>query len=183
MISRINQYQELYIRLGVSNCNYSFATQNSMEDVVKDFERCKSNYFRFPEDLMIRETVPGQDTSAELEMIVHCEEKVDVNCLNEYGHTPLGTAAFVGSMKCCEVLIQLGADVDKRDADRWTALHYAMARGYLDTVKYLVFCGGDIHALNNDGESPLDFTQDDGIRQLLLDCFEEHSKRNPSIEV
>lgn len=78
------------------------------------FEKCNSKSIRFPEDLIIRETVPGQDTSKELEMIVHSENKIDVNCFNEYGHTALSTAAFVGSMKCCKILVELGAEVGKR---------------------------------------------------------------------
>ena len=136
---------------------------------------------RFPEDLIIRETVPGQDTSKELEMIVQSEEKVDVNCFNEYGHTALSTAAFVGSMKCCKILVELGAEVGKRDEDGWTAMHYAMAKGYLDIVKYLIMCGGDIYVKNNDGDSPLEFVEDEQVRDVLLACYEKHSKTKTEV--
>lgn len=145
------------------------------------FEKCNSKSIRFPEDLIIRETVPGQDTSKELEMIVHSENKIDVNCFNEYGHTALSTAAFVGSMKCCKILVELGAEVGKRDEDGWTAMHYAMAKGYLDIVKYLIMCGGDIHIQNNDGDSPLQFVEDDEIRQVLLACYEKYSMRKTEV--
>ena len=151
-------------------------------DTAKDgIENRKSNFIRFPEDLIIRETVPGQDTSEELEMIVKSEDKIDVNCFNEYGHTALSTAAFVGSMKCCKILVELGAEVGKRDEDGWTAMHYAMAKGYLDIVKYLIMCGGDIYVQNNDGDSPLEFVEDEEIRHVLLACYERHSKRKTEV--
>lgn len=142
---------------------------------------CDAIPTRFPEDLIIRETVPGQDTTKELEMIAQSEEKVDVNCFNEYGHTALSTAAFVGSMKCCKILVELGAEVGKRDEDGWTAMHYAMAKGYLDIVKYLIMCGGDICVKNNDGDSPLEFVEDDQIKDVLLACYERHSKRQTEV--
>lgn len=154
-----------------------------MEEVDKNFATDKSSLFiRFPEELIVGETLPGQDSSVELEMIVDSENKLDVNCLNEYGHTALGTAAFVGSIRCCEVLIRLGADVSKKDADGWTAMHYAMARGYLNIVKYLILFGGDLNVVNNDGDSPLEFIEDDEMRQVLLDFFDEHSKEKLSVQ-
>jgi hypothetical protein len=130
---------------------------------------------RFPEDLIVRETVPGQDTSKELEAILHSEHKFDVNYFNDYGHTALGTSAFVGSLKCCQILIHLGAEVSKKDVDGWTALHYALARGYLDIARYLILNGGNLYAVNTDGETALDFVDDGEIQKSLAKHQEECS--------
>lgn len=134
---------------------------------------------RFPEDLIVRETVPGQDTSQELEDILHSKIKFDVNYLNGYGHTALGTSAFVGSLKCCQILVHLGAEVMKKDVDGWTALHYALARGYLDIARYLILNGGDLFAVNSDGETALDFVLDEEIKGSLA----EYQKRCSSTHV
>lgn len=136
---------------------------------------------RFPEDLIIRETVPGQDTSKELDEIIRSDAKLDVNYLNEYGHTVLSTAAFVGSLKCCRILVALGAEVKKKDEDGWTALHYALAKGYLDIARYLIMCGGDVYIRNNDDETALDFVENEEMRVLLLKCFEKYSKTNTEL--
>lgn len=136
----------------------------------------KPHLHRFPEDLIVRETVPGQDTSQELEDILHSKIKFDVNYLNDYGHTALGTSAFVGSFKCCQILIHLGAEVTKRDADDWTALHYALARGYLDIARYLILNGGDLFAANSDGETALDFVDDEQIKESLVKYQEKCSR-------
>ena len=154
---------------------------SNVQPVKKNVKKQSSNLARFPEDLIIRETVPGQDTTEELEMIAQSEEEVDVNFFNEFGHTALTTAAFVGNIKCCKILIQLGAEVGKRDEDGWTAMHYAMAKGYLDIVKYLIKCGGDIYMQNNDGDSPLEFVDDDEVRRVLLTVHKKHPERKPEV--
>ncbi|EDO38570.1 predicted protein, partial [Nematostella vectensis] len=119
---------------------------------------------RFPEDLIIRETIPGHDAAKELEEIAHCDLKLDVNFLNEYGHTALGTSAFVGSLRCCQILIHLGAEVSKKDNDGWTALHYALAKGYLDIAKLLIMNGGNLYTKNSDNETALDFIADSELK-------------------
>ena len=56
----------------------------------------------FQKNLIIRETDPSHDTSAELEMIAQREENVEVNCLNEYGHTALHSeiSALIDNFTC-----------------------------------------------------------------------------------
>ncbi|XP_022789847.1 protein phosphatase 1 regulatory subunit 27-like [Stylophora pistillata] len=155
-----------------------------MSNVEKDLNgnvKHKKTLTRFPEDLIVRETVPGQDIAEELKLIVQSSENIEVNCLNEYGHTALSTAAFVGSMKCCRILVELGAEVEKRDEDGWTAMHYAMAKGYLDIVKYFILCGGDLYVKNNDGDTPLDFVEDNEIKEILLACYEKYSQSKTEV--
>lgn len=140
----------------------------------------KTTIFRFPEDLIVRETVPGQDTSKELEEILHSTAKFEVNYLNDYGHTVLGTSAFLGSLKCCQILVHLGAEVGKQDDDGWTALHYALAKGYLDVARYLIFSGGNLFTVNKDGDTALDFVVDDEVKEALIcyqdKCLQSHSE-------
>jgi ankyrin repeat protein len=53
-------------------------------------------------------------------------------------------------------LEELGVDVNVRDADGFTALHHAAARGDNDTIKYLVGRGADVMAVNRAGQTTVD---------------------------
>jgi ankyrin repeat protein len=53
-------------------------------------------------------------------------------------------------------LEELGVDVNSRDADGFTALHHAAARGDNDTIMYLVSRGADVMAVNRAGQTTVD---------------------------
>ncbi len=53
-------------------------------------------------------------------------------------------------------LEELGVDVNARDADGFTALHHAAARGDNDMILYLVKRGADVMAVNRAGQTTVD---------------------------
>jgi ankyrin repeat protein len=53
-------------------------------------------------------------------------------------------------------LEELGVDVNVRDADGFTALHHAAARGDNDVILYLVKRGADVMAVNRAGQTTVD---------------------------
>jgi len=53
-------------------------------------------------------------------------------------------------------LEELGVDVNVRDADGFTALHHAAARGDNDMVRYLVSKGANVMAVNRAGQTTVD---------------------------
>ncbi|HVQ43020.1 MAG TPA: ankyrin repeat domain-containing protein [Vicinamibacterales bacterium] len=53
-------------------------------------------------------------------------------------------------------LEELGVDVNIRDADGFTALHHAAARGDNDMIRYLVKKGADVMAVNRAGQTTAD---------------------------
>jgi len=53
-------------------------------------------------------------------------------------------------------LEELGVDVNVRDADGFTALHHAAARGDNETIQYLVSKGADVMVVNRAGQTTVD---------------------------
>ena len=53
-------------------------------------------------------------------------------------------------------LEELGTDVNIRDADGFTALHHAAARGDNEVIQYLVSRGADVMAVNRAGQTTVD---------------------------
>jgi ankyrin repeat protein len=121
----------------------------------------------FPEECIINETIPGHDTDKEIENILSKRHIYDVNSLNEFGHTPLSTAAYAGSIKFVKLLVEIGADVTFKDSDGWTAMHFATATKNYEIAKFLMSVGADTKELTNDGQKPLDFVKDKNTRTFL----------------
>ena len=70
---------------------------------------------------------------------------------NDHRHAPdswLPTVKFL--------VEQLGADVNSRDSNGFTALHFAAARGDNDLIRYLVSKGADVKAVARSGQTTAD---------------------------
>jgi ankyrin repeat protein len=52
-------------------------------------------------------------------------------------------AARNGSLTCLAILLQHGADFNKPDSSKNTALHYAAAYGFIECVELLIRAGAD----------------------------------------
>ena len=62
-----------------------------------------------------------------------------------------------GWMRAAQYFIEeLGVDVNLRDADGFTALHHAAARGDNQTIKYLIGKGANVMAVNRAGQTTVD---------------------------
>jgi ankyrin repeat protein len=79
-----------------------------------------------------------------------------VNLTNHLEISPLHYACFFGSRESIDLLLDLGADINARDVDGATCLHYSINRRCLKTVKKLVMRGADKNILKNDGKSAYD---------------------------
>ena len=121
----------------------------------------------FPEELITNEMIPGFDTDGEIEKILKRRGEFDVNRKNSFGHTPLSTASYTGSVRFVKLLLELGADVGLKDSDGWTALHFATTRKHYEVAKHLMSAGADMKEPTSDGQTPLDFVKDKKSRVFL----------------
>lgn len=83
---------------------------------------------------------------------------LDVNVADEDGCTPLHSAAHSGDEQAAAYLIKKGATVNARNKRALTPLHLAAA-GAPNTTKLLLEKGADVKALDQDGLSPLAYSE------------------------
>lgn len=70
-------------------------------------------------------------------------------------------------VKCAQLLIKFGVNVNNADRRGQTPLHYAVGRGNPPLVKVLIEAGADVNAVDRSGMSVLDRTFSSEITEML----------------
>ncbi|XP_071356360.1 ankyrin repeat and MYND domain-containing protein 2-like isoform X2 [Trachinotus anak] len=79
---------------------------------------------------------------------------VRVNCLDEYGMTPLMHAAYKGKADICRLLLQHGADVNCNQHEYgYTALMFASLSGKTDITSMMLDAGAETDLVNSVGRT------------------------------
>lgn len=85
------------------------------------------------------------------------EQGADIEYMDQFGRTPLNShAAGVSDASAVISLIKLGANVNTKDHQKRTPLHFATSRGSLEKVECLVNAGADVHVKDSLGNTPLE---------------------------
>ncbi|KAK7868042.1 hypothetical protein R5R35_007493 [Gryllus longicercus] len=90
------------------------------------------------------------DVPGELDM-----DNCNINSQDELGDSPLHISVRHGHLKCADLFLKAGADVNVRRLDGYSVLHTAAARGYTDLIRSLIEKGAIVNAKTEDGETPL----------------------------
>lgn len=81
------------------------------------------------------------------------QNAVDFAETSRNGLPLLTLAARRRQPEICRLLIEAGCDVDQKNADGKTALHFATS---VDVINLLIDAGADVEARSNDGATPLE---------------------------
>jgi ankyrin repeat protein len=65
--------------------------------------------------------------------------------------------AAAGNLSGLQSALAAGADLQARDAQGCTALHFAADRDQLETLQALLEAGADVDARDEDGQTPLHY--------------------------
>ena len=92
----------------------------------------------------------------------------EVNLENDEGRTSLMFAASGPFSQTVSLLLENGADVNRSDSvEEWTPLMYAAAEGNNEVVELLLEHGANPNAKDTDGETALDFAENNGHAQTV----------------
>lgn len=80
-----------------------------------------------------------------------------VNYYNDryYYYTPLISASYGGHVDIINLLLDAGADIEKKGNDGYSPLFIAASKGYYEAVKILCSRGADVHSQNMFNKTPL----------------------------
>ena len=92
----------------------------------------------------------------------------EINEITTSGLTALNQCVLDGNLESAKMLVELGANVNKKDRFGWTALHYAASEGYEEICRFLLRCGANVRAEDKEGKFPVEVTDDELILRLLL---------------
>ncbi|KAJ3614197.1 hypothetical protein NHX12_017772 [Muraenolepis orangiensis] len=110
------------------------------------------------EDFLASAAAAGRTAGVERSL----REGADVNCVNEFGRTPL-QVMMMGNTTVARLLLSYGARPNVADqSTRTTPLHDAAREGFLDTVKVLVEFSADPRALDFHNRRPVDLAKESG---------------------
>ncbi len=90
---------------------------------------------------------------------------------------PIQSACAAGHEKVVQMLLQLGADPNVREGNRYTPLHAAAQNKDVGMIRTLIYGGADITLVGNDGKSPLDVAVETGDKETIAVLREGITKR------
>lgn len=103
---------------------------------------------------------------------------VNLECLNDVGHTPLIVAAIYGNHRILYQLIAAGANINAVDNFGCTGLFWAMHRRNIDSLTLLLRYGANPNLANNDKEIALHLAVSWGHLEFITVLIEYGSAVN-----
>ncbi|XP_068682874.1 protein phosphatase 1 regulatory subunit 27-like [Montipora foliosa] len=126
---------------------------------------------KFPIDMVLQVQIAAVETKGREALKKRLRKQItccEINEITTSGLTALNQCVLDGNYESVKMLVELGANVNKKDRFGWTALHYAASEGYQDICRFLLRNGANLRAEDKDGKFPVEVTDDEIILRILL---------------
>jgi hypothetical protein len=142
---------------------YTFVSAGSYEDFFKAIEQDNAQIVSYLLKRGFDPNTPNEQGQRPLilsinfgsnevsKVLIHAKGS-DIDQTNLQDESPLMMAAFNGNFEMAELLIEMGASVNKTG---WTPLHYAATKGNIKMMKLLLAHSAYIDAESPNGTTPL----------------------------
>jgi len=78
----------------------------------------------------------------------------------------INQAIFDGNIEAVKQHLAAGTDVNAKDDNGWTPLHFAVYYGHKEIVELLITKGAEVNAKDNNGWTPLHLAAENGRKQV-----------------
>jgi ankyrin repeat protein len=95
------------------------------------------------------------------------KQQLIIDLPNQYGITPLHYACFYGSKEVMDLLLDLGVNINAKDQDGNTCLHFAVKSKNVRVIKKLLVRGGDKKITNNEGKLAIDLASENNDIEMV----------------
>lgn len=99
-------------------------------------------------------------------------KQIAVNERNTYGLTPLQQSCLEGNIRLVMLLLDHGADIEGKDKNGWTALHYGIFSGHCNVASLLIDSCADLTCVDCKGRLPIDLAQTEDMLVLIARAME-----------
>lgn len=99
-------------------------------------------------------------------------KQIAVNERNTYGLTPLQQSCLEGNIRLVMLLLDHGADIEGKDKNGWTALHYGIFSGHCNVASLLIDSCADFTCVDCKGRLPIDLAQTEDMLVLIARAME-----------
>ena len=106
------------------------------------------------------------------------QARMPVNLCDHKGNSLIMLASYNGNLETTSMLVDFGAEVDKKNDRGQTPLAGVCFKGYLDIVKVLVKAGANIYENNGMGTTPIMFASMFGNYEIVKFLSEQNKNNN-----
>jgi Ankyrin repeats (3 copies) len=133
------------------------AADKGEEAILKSSDLSDAEKRRTLQDLFAMAASNGEVDQVKRLLTGSTKEFVDINAPDADGNLPIIYASCFGHAEVVSILVENGADIDKRDQASWNALIWAITNRQKDIVKYLLDHGASPDAKTTSGRTAFDF--------------------------
>ncbi|XP_078344940.1 protein phosphatase 1 regulatory subunit 27-like [Oculina patagonica] len=134
---------------------------------------------KFPHDLVFHDMVKDGDPSEMCQFLKRpsVDTQMLVNTQGGQSNPAFHQLVKDGNLKCIRMLVTLGADVNMKDEEGCTSLHHSVQTGNIAVTKFLLRSGANPDIGNDNGEFPVDLTDDFDLIEMLVKYSPEEIRR------